>query len=166
MGRWYYGDIEGKFWTGVQSSLDADNLGVIHCKEYESRCEHCTQLEEDAEDVCENGKEHDFTEDVSNYLWCYNKVDLLDLKEHITKYQKEFIETAEDKKLARRLVTLSKLVTFKNNEMLDKLFDELSFSPKNYDKVDQSILARIYLGWSIYWCIVEKGECTFFTNEL
>tara|TARA_Y100000310_G_C20665829_1_gene807400 strand:- start:302 stop:676 length:375 start_codon:yes stop_codon:yes gene_type:complete len=28
MGRYYNGDIEGKFWFGVQSSDDADNFGV------------------------------------------------------------------------------------------------------------------------------------------
>lgn len=28
MGRYYNGDIEGKFWSGIQSSDDADNFGV------------------------------------------------------------------------------------------------------------------------------------------
>ena len=28
MGRYYQGDIEGKFWFGVQSSTDADYFGV------------------------------------------------------------------------------------------------------------------------------------------
>lgn len=28
MGRYYTGDIDGKFWFGVQSSDDADNFGV------------------------------------------------------------------------------------------------------------------------------------------
>jgi hypothetical protein len=30
MGRYYHGDIEGKFWFGVQSSTDADFFGVTH----------------------------------------------------------------------------------------------------------------------------------------
>lgn len=29
MGRYYYGDIEGKFWFAVQSSDSADRFGVI-----------------------------------------------------------------------------------------------------------------------------------------
>jgi len=29
MGRYYYGDIEGKFWFAVQSSNSADRFGVI-----------------------------------------------------------------------------------------------------------------------------------------
>ena len=28
MGRYYGGDIEGKFWFGVQSSDDADHFGI------------------------------------------------------------------------------------------------------------------------------------------
>ena len=28
MGRYYHGDIEGKFWFGVQSSTDAEFFGV------------------------------------------------------------------------------------------------------------------------------------------
>lgn len=38
MGRYYSGDIEGKFWLGIQSSDDADFFGVIgnepNCLEY------------------------------------------------------------------------------------------------------------------------------------
>lgn len=38
MGRYYSGDIEGKFWFGVQDSNDADNFGYIgeppQCLEY------------------------------------------------------------------------------------------------------------------------------------
>lgn len=32
MGRYYNGDIEGKFWFGVQSSDDADFFGVEGCE--------------------------------------------------------------------------------------------------------------------------------------
>lgn len=30
MGRWYTGDIEGKFWFGLQSSIAADRFGVSY----------------------------------------------------------------------------------------------------------------------------------------
>lgn len=32
MGRYYSGDIEGKFWFAVQSSTAADRFGVSHCE--------------------------------------------------------------------------------------------------------------------------------------
>ena len=28
MGRWYSGDVEGKFWFGIQDSNAADRFGV------------------------------------------------------------------------------------------------------------------------------------------
>lgn len=35
MGRFYRGDIEGKFWFGVQSSNDADHFGFTGVRPYE-----------------------------------------------------------------------------------------------------------------------------------
>lgn len=32
MGRYYQGDIEGKFWFALQSSVAADRFGVPHCE--------------------------------------------------------------------------------------------------------------------------------------
>lgn len=32
MGRYYSGDIKGKFWFGLQSSVAADRFGVPHCE--------------------------------------------------------------------------------------------------------------------------------------
>ena len=32
MGRYYSGDINGKFWFGLQSSVAADRFGVPHCE--------------------------------------------------------------------------------------------------------------------------------------
>ena len=34
MGRYYEGDIDGKFWFGVQSSSDADYFGVDNINYY------------------------------------------------------------------------------------------------------------------------------------
>jgi hypothetical protein len=35
MGRYYYGNISGKFWFGIQSSLDPQNLGCTYTNLYE-----------------------------------------------------------------------------------------------------------------------------------
>ena len=34
MGRWYYGDIHGKCWFGIQDSNDASNFGIEPTEEY------------------------------------------------------------------------------------------------------------------------------------
>jgi len=49
MGRYYNGDIEGKFWFGVQSSNDADFFGVDGYQperlEYEFQTENLPEVE-------------------------------------------------------------------------------------------------------------------------
>jgi len=57
MGRYYNGDIDGKFWFGLQSSYDAEHFGGNH---YKPETEHFEFFKEDLEDIkkgiekCEN----------------------------------------------------------------------------------------------------------------
>ena len=56
MGRYYHGDIDGKFWVAVQSSTDADFFGVegavTHVNYYFTK-EHLDKVKEGIKD-CEN----------------------------------------------------------------------------------------------------------------
>ena len=56
MGRYYHGDIDGKFWVAVQSSTDADFFGVegevTHVNYYFTK-EHLDKVKKGIED-CEN----------------------------------------------------------------------------------------------------------------
>ena len=60
MGRYYNGDIDGKFWFGVQSSNDADFFGATGCEpnyiEYDfDKDEHLIDLKERGLDgVCDS----------------------------------------------------------------------------------------------------------------
>lgn len=58
MGRYYSGDIEGKFWFGVQSSTAADRFGVTHNEpsyvEYYFSEEDLEGVEEEIERITEN----------------------------------------------------------------------------------------------------------------
>lgn len=51
MGRYYNGDIDGKFWFGVQSSDDADFFGSTGCEP--NYLEYSFNKEEHYEQVCE-----------------------------------------------------------------------------------------------------------------
>jgi hypothetical protein len=51
MGRYYNGDIDGKFWFGVQSSNDADFFGSTGCEP--NYLEYSFSKEEHYEEVCE-----------------------------------------------------------------------------------------------------------------
>lgn len=54
MGRYYSGEIEGKFWFGIQSSIAADRFGVPHNEP--NYVEYCYS-EEDLEGVEEEIKD-------------------------------------------------------------------------------------------------------------
>ena len=58
MGRYYYGDIEGKFWFAVQSSDAADRFGVIgeepHYIEYDFTEDNLEEVEEELEAIKRN----------------------------------------------------------------------------------------------------------------
>ena len=53
MGRYYSGEIEGKFWFGIQSSIAADRFGVSHNEP--NYVEYCYS-EEDLEGVVDEIK--------------------------------------------------------------------------------------------------------------
>jgi hypothetical protein len=129
MGRYYYGDIEGKFWFGVQSSFDADNLGVKHTEEYIDKCKFCSECIDDIENVdgdCpdyneeEDCYEFDDEEENKNYIksngkhkweknmecviWEFN--DLLDLKKYIIVYEYKYLHNTQDNRSLKDRRTL------------------------------------------------------------
>jgi len=62
MGRYYHGDINGKFWFGIQSSDAADRFGVIGqppaTLEYHFGEEHVDTINEELADILHNLGEH------------------------------------------------------------------------------------------------------------
>tara|TARA_R110002020_G_scaffold73728_1_gene189092 strand:+ start:1132 stop:1524 length:393 start_codon:yes stop_codon:yes gene_type:complete len=96
MGRYYHGDIEGKFWFGVQSSTDASYFGV----EGDARFLHYYFDEDNKKDVHEGILECDRTLGKYRKLldeffdncesWNNQKLqDFLDEKEHSHKHTEE-----------------------------------------------------------------------------
>ena len=86
MGRYYYGDIEGKFWFAVQSSDAADRFGVYgqqpNYLEYDFTEDNLEEVEEELENIKEllgdkkekldefykGDRPYSTDEDISNYL--------------------------------------------------------------------------------------------------
>ena len=96
MGRYYNGDIEGKFWFGIQSSTDADFFGV----EGEPRFYHYYFGAEDKKNVhkgmleCDRhlGKYRELIDEFFKNRESYNSqmlVEYLDEKAHPTKHTEE-----------------------------------------------------------------------------
>lgn len=100
MGRYYTGDIEGQFWSVIQSSDAADRFGVYGSKpqylEYFFNEEHLEAVEEELESIKDflgdkiekldefykNDRLYCTDEDVSNYLG----VSLKEIRNILTEY--------------------------------------------------------------------------------
>jgi hypothetical protein len=135
MGRYYSGDIEGKFWFAVQSSSDAIHFGGVH--DY-------------VDGEGEVGDDDDQDDAVEMYFH-FDQTHMEDIQkgiatclEHLGEYQEaldNFFEkhtSYNDESLAKELG----ISVAKTRELLT-----------NY--------ARLILGLKIENCVGENGECNF-----
>ena len=135
MGRYYSGDIEGKFWFGVQSSNDAIHFGGTFTYIYEEG----EPLDEDCEGEAIEMHFH------------FGKEDVNSIKEGI----EECVE-----KLGNHLEGLENFFAEAqsyNDEMLAK---HLGVSVVTVQELLR-YYARLQLGLKIENCVGENGECNF-----
>ena len=141
MGRYYSGDIEGKFWFGVQTSDDAEQFGGL-----------ITDGEADDE-----GNE-------SNEINCYfSKEDLPKIKSGIAKCEKALGDNLA--KLDKFFSDGGEGYAGYNDEMVANY---LGIAIPDKDKwkvpaVDELLTqyARLQLGLKILKCVKVKGDCGF-----
>jgi hypothetical protein len=135
MGRYYTGDIEGKFWFAVQSSSDAIHFGGVH-----------DYVDGEGEVV-----DDDDQDDAVEMYFHFDQTHMEDIQkgiatclEHLGEYQEaldNFFEkhtSYNDESLAKELG----ISVAKTRELLT-----------NY--------ARLILGLKIENCVGENGECNF-----
>lgn len=139
MGRFYSGDIEGKFWFGVQSSDDASAFGgdEIYIDSY-------------GEEVDEDD------EDMSEIAYSFRK-------EHLD----EISETLQDCKLelGENYEKIRDFFRDRDSYTEEMLSEYLGIEDKMETHNLLKIYARVILGEKIKDCIKKKGECNF-TAEL
>ena len=134
MGRYYNGDIEGKFWFGVQSSNDADFFG-------------------------QRGKPINFYQGDPCFLdYSFKKKDkskvhegLVQIEKSLWKYKKLLDEFFEGREAYNNM----QLVKFLNKKEPHHRHTEEDVM--GYLK----LYARHQLGKEIYDCLIEKGSCNF-----
>jgi hypothetical protein len=177
MGRFYSGDIEGKFWFGVQDSDDIKNLVTIkgnndyswkvcncvaeiddsdYCRNcYESKNEHIEQIieEEEYEDECLY-----YEECCCGYS--------LDKETHYEELQ-ETIRSLK-KQIPNEIIQEFDKIE-QNDKILDAFTGVFDDSVKKLNKIDfdskkeknnQTILiARYTLGYQIEYCLRKTGSC-------
>ena len=136
MGRFYHGDIEGKFWFGVQSSDDADFFGV--------EGEYVYSLDYDENEPISS-------EEPTELSYSFSKEDLEEVEDGIETCLKEIGD------YLYKLDSFFEREDGWNESMIAK---ELEIA-KNEVKPLLSWYARLGLGKKIRWCIQANGRCHF-----
>lgn len=144
MGRYYQGDIEGKFWFAVQDSRDAVNFGG-------------NEIE-----IFEEGDEEGETEVIGS-TFIFEKEDLPDI-------QKGLDEATEA--LGDKLEKLDNFFGVKDGYSYEELGNHLGFKGKEEGmmfgngRVKDCLVfyARICLGRKIKECVETKGRCEFIAD--
>lgn len=169
MGRYYYGDINGKFGFASQNSDDADNFGYVgHYDEDAYVCNHCGQSGSQDEFENEIGKECPDSEDGEHsliddegYLEYYFTMDEIDSINEGLNETRQFIieECNDDERLARRLCRLT------SNEIDDwttynNLIKEYELNEHSLD----TFICRFQLGMEILRCVLKTGRCAFYAE--
>jgi hypothetical protein len=175
MGRFYDGDIEGKFWFGIQSSSDIENLvtiapcmyyswkicnctAEIDCQEY---CKDCYDSKEDhIISVTENDQYDDETLYYEEQCCGYSlnkETHYLELQDNMNKLRTEISEEIikEFDKLTR------------NDNILNAftgVFDNTHKSINNIENKEERqkvavLVARYTLGYQIEYCLLKRGDC-------
>jgi hypothetical protein len=175
MGRFYDGDIEGKFWFGIQDSYDIEKLvsitpcmyyswkecncsAEIDCQEY---CNDCYESKEDhITDVIENDEYDDETLYYEEQCCGYSldkDTHYLELHDNMNKLRTEISEEIinEFDKLTR------------NDDILNAftgVFDNTHKSINNIENKEErqkiaELVARYTLGYQIEYCLLKQGDC-------
>ena len=174
MGRYYYGDINGKFWFGVQSSTDASNFGG---EAEELYCWSCCRMQGDltAEDLgklnecpneCYLDDDNTNTCEVltdENYVRFTFDKDDIEFVEHI------MLDLADKLKVSRNVLNnIMNLETIETEEITDYcdrcadiIYAEYEKDTDRHKEEVEVLWARLYLGIKIYMCLKMTGSCGF-----
>ena len=177
MGRFYSGDIEGKFWFGVQDSNDIENLVTITGNIYYSwkacNCtaeiddyDYCTDCYESKNDHIENAIEEEEYEDECLYYEDCSCGYSLDKETH---YEELLMNMEKLKKEIPNKI----IEEFDKIEQNDKILDaftgvfnktcdvltSITFDIEEKKAHHLCLLARYTLGYQIEYCLRTTGDC-------
>jgi len=172
MGRYYNGDIQGKFWFGTQDSLDATNFGVNPVMQYDYYgCQccvsddvtgdedanarlYCSSCYESLEDHLEKTKE-DRDEDLTYYegnevYYDFGLNDLLSVQKEIKKLEK---------KVGKYMAPFT--IVDKKEEDEGVQYEYNVPEGVKLKKGELELIARLCLGKQILYCLEKYGTCGF-----
>lgn len=180
MGRYYSGNIAGKFWFGVQDSTDARNIGgkveklyqyvscgcsvenlrTIYCGECYSDFDAHFNDARNNEDFEEDEEEQEqLIRESSELQSFFNGSQLEEVRGHI----------ADLEKVVSKFVKSFTMNADSDYEYELKLHEEYEGVDCGFtDKITRDeieLLARWCLAKQVEKCIIDKGECIFFGDE-
>ena len=184
MGRFYSGDIEGKFWFGIQDSNDIENLvnitpnieyawkacncfAEIDCNEY---CRTCYETKEDhINDAVEEGEYDDTDEDKCLYYEECSQGYSLDKKTHyqelVTNMEnlkkvipEEIIKEFEKIEQNDKILDAFTGVFDQTHPIVNKMNDDFVYS-ESKKKEFAMLVARYTLGYQLEYCLRTTDSC-------
>ncbi len=169
MGRWYYGDIHGKCWFGVQDSNDASNFGVEPTEEYRfigcgclyepnnpyktDNNAYCTDCFPSYEDHFEDIKAYVSSDSKKTWnsgsciYYYFTEGDLDKVQEVVKELDAEVGHYLKNFTL--------------DTDNADGITYNCDFSDKRIGKKKQKKMARLCLGLQIIKSIETNGSCSF-----
>ena len=181
MGRFYEGDINGKFWFGIQDSNDVEKLVTIDSHIYyawkacncvaEIDCmDYCRECYETKEEHIEAAIEAEEYEDECLYYeectqgYCIDKCthyeELLTNMENLRKeIPEEIIKEFEKIEQNDKILDAFTGVFDKTLPLINNLNDDFVFGEKTTKKSLSELVARYTLGYQIEYCLRTTDSC-------
>jgi len=177
MGRYYNGDIEGKFWFGIQDSNDASFFGIEPKIIYNRKCgcwytednecgceiEHVHITEDDVKEnkdliACQPDCDKEFDENTIDEE-SYNSIEYTFEEIHID-FVKDGLDYcfSEIEPIANNVRDILNI----DSENIEKFIRDIciNLSKEQYSEICEW-LARLELGTKILKCLESKGSCCF-----
>ena len=175
MGRYYSGDISGKFWFGVQCSADGENFGgkidryetyaCCGCRyEYDilmdrgrdkEYCRNCYDSHEEHLKQVKNDGFEDILVESQSFDMVFDGDQLKEVQEHIAELDKTALKFIKD-------FTMDAKSDYEYDfEVVNKyIYGDSDFNDKvsNQERV---LIARWCLAKQVEQCLIDNGGCTF-----
>ena len=159
MGRYYCGDISGKFWFAIQDSLDASYYGVEPIDQYRFNDCGC-QVESLEEKIycsnCFDSYEDHIKESDNDKTYSLDNQVLYEFNMNNIEYLKKMIDKLD--------IKYNKYMT--NFKIVDNGEIEYDYEPTDPKPRQNQLkfIARLCLGKQILYCLEKNESCTFYAE--
>ena len=160
MGRYYYGDIEGKFAFGIQSSYDPEEFGTKALELHRWTCGCDSELGVKPEDCkCITNEENVQSDDCKILKFNFDS----SMIDYISEKLRDIYDNSYDPEIKSKFLDYmsEEFSGERKPETYEDLAEELNTTVENL-KVQYKLFYRNELGLEICEYIEDHGTCTFY----